>query len=217
LFCDDKTSSSVKYLKSESIAPDSQIHFPLYKSWLEHIKWQDVVRYNKEIQWHTAWYVREQCQCDYKYGKQNVKHAWFDDTLDSITEKACHLAGIDPSYFNSCNLNFYFDEKSQIPPHSDNEPLFRENEFKRDVFILSLSLGGSRDVVFRKQFSNETHTLRINDGDLYTMNKRLQDHYQHYVPPHKAEEHGTSMVTRYNLTWRRIQRHCKGCPLRVDN
>jgi len=195
------------------IAPEFSLDLAYYYTYATNLDWKPI-RKHGEDQMFTQWRVRESsCECAYAYGNQNIACICFDKDLEDLTVLVSKIAGINIQHYNSCNINKYHDEKSYIEWHSDNEPLFRQNEFQRNVDILSLSLGGSREIIFRRQFSDETYTKVINNGDLYFMGSRLQDHYQHRVPPYSKDIGGE--VVRYNFTWRRIRRHTKKCPLKA--
>merc|ERR1712222_69243 len=51
--------------------------------------------------------------------------------------------------------------------------------------------------------------LRLQNGDICTMEVHMQRHYQHAVLKEQAME-----GVRINLTWRTIRNHHSGCPAR---
>ena len=195
------------------ISPEVTLDLERFHRYASNLEWKAIRKHGAD-QYFTQWRVRESsCECAYAYGNQNIASTCFDKDLEELTLLVCNIAGIDSQYYNSCNINQYHDEKSYIEWHSDKEPLFRQNEFQRNVDILSLSLGGSREIKFRRHYSDETYTKIINNGDLLFMGSRLQDHYQHRVPPYSKSIGGE--VLRFNFTWRRIRRHTSKCPLKA--
>ena len=211
---DKKHDSHVYFLPYDGISPHFVLDLDYFHNYASSLDdWKPIHKYG-EVQLYTQWRVRlPTCECVYTYGNQSMSSTSFDRDLENLTVLVSNIAGIDSQYYNSCNLNMYHDEKSHIIWHSDNEPLFRQNEFQREVDILSLSLGGSREIIFRRQYSDETYTQILKNGDLLFMGSRLQDHYQHRVPPYSREAGGD--VLRFNFTWRRIKRHTKKCPLKA--
>ena len=116
-----------------------------YQTYLDSLTWKTIEYRGKQV-FKTCWMVKGQCSCSYKYGKQIVQPRVFDETMVRLTCDISKLAGFEADYFNSCNLNAYLEESSFVEWHSENEDLFREGEFKRDVDIVSLSMGGARNI-----------------------------------------------------------------------
>ncbi len=183
------------------------------KPYLDGLTWQDVL-YRGKIVFKTCWLVADLCLCSYNYGKQSIPCSPFDDIMTQLTNKIEELSGHIQGYFNSCNINAYSDPTSCVDWHSDNEALFRESEWKRDVSIVSLSLGGTRIMMFRQKLGEAKQQITHNDGDLAFMGGRLQDTFYHRVPPYDAASCG-EFAPRANLTWRSVRRHSKGCPLKT--
>jgi alkylated DNA repair dioxygenase AlkB len=184
-----------------------------YQSYFDQLVWKDIEHRNV-IAFKTCWMVKAGCSCIYRYGKQAIVPTLFDETMLKLTKVISNLAGFDDDYFNSCNLNAYLEERAYVEWHSDNEPIFRQSEFKRDVDIVSLSMGGTRNFMFRKKMGELAKEVKLEDGDLCYMGGRLQDHFLHHIPQWTAEKCGP-FAPRVNLTWRVIKRHGKECPLRV--
>ena len=87
--------------------------------------------------------------------------------------------------FNSAMVTSYDSPNSNIPPHSDDEECIVPGST-----ILTVSLGGGRKVVFRRkppgQYRREE--LTVNNGEVYTMTRSSQDHWDHCIPKVCAEE-----------------------------
>lgn len=150
----------------------------------------------------TAWVVAGNCQCAFSYGGDAVKPSPWPRCMDELMEiimPLCGLGGVEnkAAWPNSCNLNRYSGNDS-IGWHSDNSPLFQGLE--QDACIISLSLGGARTFNLRSaelpEPAREDVNIRLEHGDLCTMEGRLQRYYVHRVQGSKSAK------PRINLTWR---------------
>ena len=131
-----------------------------------------------------------------------------------LTALVAAILGIDVAALNSANLNKYTAVKHDLYWHSDNETMFRESELARNVDIFSFSFGASRTMSFRRKSIEKNHHIVLNDGDLCSMQGRVQDFYQHTLRPANAEQCKALNNVRYNITWRTVKRHTKGCQCR---
>ena len=114
-----------------------------------------------------------------------------------ITEKVMEQCGVT-DFPNSCNANLYEDGDDVVGWHADDEPLF--NATNQDALIISLSLGTSREFVYRLNTQpDREHPIMLNDGDLCTMEGMTQKYYKHSISKKKGEA-----LARINLTWRWI-------------
>ena len=172
----------------------------------------------------SCWLVKEGCSCKYKYGKQN-KH-WdpspFPPWMHEVSAFLEAELGLERGYFNSCNANFYESANHDLYFHADNEALFRRTDAptsQRDVTIVSLSFGQSRLFSLKQNYAKgETIETTLSDGDILTMEGLLQENWQHAISKARAVDQvasssskGSSSNARFNLTFRRIQRHNKLC------
>jgi len=154
----------------------------------------------------AAWLTVQGCQCRYEYGGLAFDPLPMADWFLELTDTICRTIGLTERP-NSCNANYYDNGTQSVGWHSDDEPLF--DALKRDVLILSLSLGATR--VFElasKDKPLEITKLPLEDGDLCTMEGLCQKHYRHRVPRQRAPT-----GPRINLTWRWLLRHERHCPL----
>lgn len=127
---------------------------------------------------------------------------WFRE----ITETVYLTCGIKDRP-NSCNANYYDGGCQSVGWHADDEALF--DAMKRDVLIVSLSLGATRCFeLHAKDKPAELIKLPLEDGDLCTMEGLCQKHYRHRVPRQKSVR-----GPRINLTWRWVLKHEEGCPV----
>lgn len=95
--------------------------------------------------------------------------------------------------FNSCLINYYKAGNVGIGAHSDDEP-----ELGDQPFIVSLSLGTSRTMIFRdKDNRSMAERVVLTHGSILTMAGRTQELLTHEIP---AEQ--TAHTPRYNLTFR---------------
>ena len=125
----------------------------------------------------------------------------------------------EKGYSNSCNANLYECPEHDLYWHSDDEPLFRTVDAptsERNVLIVSVSLGSTRDFGIRQKLTGTETISPLCDGDILTMEGLFQENYLHCVKKAGGSQSSSSSSTgsdniRYNLTFRRIQRHKKDC------
>jgi alkylated DNA repair dioxygenase AlkB len=186
-----------------------------YYDELASVSWQEV-KGKEGVTRYSAWYVVDGCSCSYSYGR--FGSSWqannFPQWLVTLTCLVASIVGVCPSSLNSANLNKYGADSHNLYWHSDDEKLFRESEMKRNVDIFSLSFGASRTMAFRRKYHDKVREVELCDGDLCAMLGRVQDFYQHCIKPANEEQRQSPYNFRYNITWRMIKRHAKGCQLR---
>ncbi|KAL5247113.1 hypothetical protein ACHWQZ_G019092 [Mnemiopsis leidyi] len=79
--------------------------------------------------------------------------------------------------YNSCMITLYEGPESCIPAHSDNEP-----SLIPDSSILTVSIGGTRNIQFRQRSPGQTRiTLESQHGSCYLMTRSSQDLFTHEV------------------------------------
>jgi alkylated DNA repair dioxygenase AlkB len=211
--------SQICYLPKErySATLENVLTMQNYQAYFDQLPWKDVYNNRKVKTYKTCWMVNTaECKCVYKYGRQSIQPVIYDETMRSLTHMVMQLMGYEDEHFNSCNLNAYMEANEYVEWHADNEELFIKSQFDRNVDIVSLSMGGKRNMIFRKKMGDIVAEIDLNDGDLCYMGGRLQDHFQHHIPKWSEAKCGT-FAPRVNLTWRTIKKHCKGCPLRTTN
>ena len=155
----------------------------------------------------TAWMVAGECQCQYEYGKFQVRPQRFPQwMLELMGEVMPHFGLLSPAEWpNSCNLNWYQGGSQAVGWHSDDEDLFRA--LRQPTTILSLSLGETRSFeVQRKAGRSRGISMKLATKDLVTMQGWMQ-HFRHRVPREAAAG------SRLNLTWRWVVQHVAACPL----
>jgi len=154
----------------------------------------------------AAWLTKEACKCQYEYGGLKFDPDRMEQWFQEITDAVCRTCGFK-DLPNSCNANYYDGGGQCVGWHCDDEPLF--DAIRRDVLILSLSLGATRSFeLHSKDKPTEIILLSLNNGDLCTMEGLCQKHYRHRVPKQKI-----TCGPRINLTWRWVLRHDSGCPV----
>jgi len=99
--------------------------------------------------------------------------------------------------FDSVLLNYYRNEQDSMGFHSDDEA-----ELGPDPVIASLSLGASRDFVFKHRQRKDLKPVRIalDDGTLIVMKGPTQGHWLHGIEKKKSP-----IGPRINLTFRTIR------------
>lgn len=153
----------------------------------------------------AAWLTKEGCECYYEYSGLEFKPAPMAPWFLEITEAVVRQCGVSERP-DSCNANFYKDGSQSVGWHADDERLF--DAVRQDALILSLSLGATRSFeLASKDKPDDVIRLRLEDGDLCSMEGLCQKHYRHRVPRQKAVD-----GPRINLTWRWVRCHAPDCP-----
>eukprot|EP00930_Biecheleria_cincta_P015609 TRINITY_DN12958_c0_g1_i3.p1 TRINITY_DN12958_c0_g1~~TRINITY_DN12958_c0_g1_i3.p1 ORF type:complete len:746 (+),score=150.22 TRINITY_DN12958_c0_g1_i3:41-2278(+) len=116
---------------------------------------------------------------------------------------------------NSANLNLYRDGRQAVGWHADDESLFRGKD--TDCPVVSISLGAAREfwIALKKGSDPDARSIvevDLTDGDMLTMEGRLQRHCLHMVP--KGNPREPIREERINITFRWIRDHRHHCPLR---
>jgi alkylated DNA repair dioxygenase AlkB len=181
------------------------------------------IKARKFVTRSSCWLVDAPCNCIYAYGGKKFEPIASPKWLTELKCKVAAIIKANPIHLNSCNANMYKTHKQDLYWHKDNEPLFRESEFNRDTYIVSLSFGANRIFCFRKPYEFDEIPVNLGDGDIITMEGRLQDRYEHTLKrgdaPSVSPNSGASESSqvRYNLTWRILKKHLKSCPCSMGN
>tara|TARA_B100000700_G_scaffold291535_1_gene350639 strand:+ start:343 stop:867 length:525 start_codon:yes stop_codon:yes gene_type:complete len=125
----------------------------------------------------------------YKYSGINHKGVGWPKWFSPLVNKINNYCEID---FNGCLLNLYRNGKDCMGWHSDNEP-----EINSGLPIVSLSLGESRDLLFRDTSKTKREKILLSNGDLLIMNPTCQSDWQHSLPRREK-----IFNERINLTFR---------------
>lgn len=140
----------------------------------------------------------------YRYqGGSHVARSMSDNpylsALSVRVEDLCNDIGIDFPRFNSVMVTKYDNHNSCIPPHSDDE-----SSIVPDSDILTVSLGSTRQVAFRRKLPGvySEEILEVAQGDVYIMSRFSQDYYDHAVPKIRSEEY---KGPRISITYRALK------------
>jgi alkylated DNA repair dioxygenase AlkB len=96
--------------------------------------------------------------------------------------------------YNACLLNLYHDGNEGMGWHADNE-----KEIIADSSIASVSIGATRNFLFKHRESGEKLSILLENGSLLEMKGPIQRHWLHSLPKStKVKE------TRINLTFRQM-------------
>lgn len=126
----------------------------------------------------------------------------FQSKINSIVDKLCQQYNLGNININSCLINKYRDGNDSIKPHVDNRESFGEYPI-----IVGFSVGGERELVFKKILDINTNSLKIDNNyeqikyklennSLFIMAGASQKYFTHEVPKCDSKE------TRYSLTFR---------------
>jgi len=96
---------------------------------------------------------------------------------------------------NGALLNRYEGGNQSMGWHSDNEP-----ELGKNPQLVILSLGGSRDIHFRRtKTHDEKLKIKLENGSLLVMTGKVQNNWQHSIPKRKGTD------CRISCTFREIE------------
>jgi alkylated DNA repair dioxygenase AlkB len=126
----------------------------------------------------------------YRYsGAIHVGEGW-PDWFHPLLEQVNHIA---QAQFNGCLLNLYRDGDDRMGWHADDE-----TEIDQSQPIASLSLGSTRDFLFRHRGDQTKRAaIPLADGDLLIMHPGCQERWMHSVPQRRKVK-----TVRINLTFR---------------
>ena len=111
---------------------------------------------------------------------------WFLPLLEQVNHSAW-------AQFNGCLLNLYRDGDDRMGWHADDE-----REIDQTKPIASLSLGSTRDFLFRHRSDpTKRAAIPLTDGDLLIMHPGCQGLWMHSVPQRRKVK-----TMRINLTFR---------------
>ena len=125
--------------------------FGAFTGQLDSLPWQQELSRSGTLTRYTSWLVAGDCTCDYKYGGKSHPFTKYPPWLVQLTSKVAATCGVDIMFLNSVCANKYVVDSHDLFWHTDNEPVFRESDAKRDTFIVSLSFGASRKFAFRRK------------------------------------------------------------------
>ena len=99
-------------------------------------------------------------------------------------------------YFNSLLANLYIDKG--IAPHSDDEPIFMNND-KTIGAVATVSLGGTAVATIARNDRSKHFTIKLTDGSCYLMPEgNFQNEYKHSVSkPDPANSQRISLTFRH--------------------
>lgn len=96
--------------------------------------------------------------------------------------------------YNYVLLNYYPDGTSYISPHSDDESCIDQT-----VPIATVSLGATRDMLFRRPYGGKSQKVALDSGSLLMMMYN-QRNWKHSIPVRKNVKLG-----RISLTFRKMK------------
>ena len=177
-----------------------------FSSELHALPWEDV-SHKGTVTRSSCWLVKSGCCCPYPYGGKSWKPTSRPRWIERIARALESKLKLPFGFLNSCNCNKYAGSKEALAYHSDDERMFRQSEFQRDVYIVSVSFGQSRGFSIHKKYGETLDPIELFDGRILTMHGRMQDEYQHALLPSKDP----NVSIRFNFTFRGILRHFKKC------
>ena len=104
------------------------------------------------------------------------------------------------SNLNSCLITEFAGKSSQIPEHSDDEPIISP-----ESNIFTLTIGSQRTVIFRDLCSGTQKSIQPEQLSLYVMSRASQNLWKHRIDP-LCEDNAT---LRYSFTFRSLSSNNK--------
>ena len=136
-----------------------------------------------------SWYADDGIEYTYS-GKKLQRHNW-NKTLIEIKQEIESITSIK---FNSVLANLYRNGNDSMGLHSDNE-----KELGINPVIASLSLGESRDILFKHKNIKTSINIPQTSGQLIVMSGQTQKYWKHEIKKTKKFK-----KPRINLTFRNI-------------
>ena len=169
--------------------------YDLFKIFKNSIQWKNdrfkIMGKNYKVKRKVAFYGDK--DIFYKYsGSKKLAIPW-TKSLTNIKNQIKKKNNYD---FNSVLLNSYDNGDVYMGWHSDDE-----KELGTNPLIASISLGESRDFLFKHKYDNSLKKIKINlsNGSLLLMKGRTQHFWNHCLPKRRL-----IVNERINLTFRNI-------------
>ena len=164
----------------------------LLNSLISKITWQnEFVAFDRhfDVPRMQAWYA--DTGINYRYSDNMLQsHQWVEPLL-SIKHNIEYISGYT---FNSVLVTYYRDGHDHVSWHADDEP-----ELGDSPVIASLSLGASREFMYRHKQRDEKGSMQLHNGELLIMQPAFQHHWEHCVP-----YEFDIVKPRINLTFRKV-------------
>ena len=193
-------------IKKEVIAGYENLEIDIYKdigleqktdlwfqSCLHDLNWETgfikIFGKTRQIPRLQSWYADDGIEYTYS-GKKLQRHDW-NKTLIEIKQEIESITSIK---FNSVLANLYRNGNDSMGLHSDNE-----KELGINPVIASLSLGESRDILFKHKNIKTSINIPQTSGQLIVMYGQTQKYWKHEIKKTKKFK-----KPRINLTFRNI-------------
>jgi alkylated DNA repair dioxygenase AlkB len=160
---------------------------------LNGIQWvnEEVIMFGKTIttKRKVAFYANDLMEYTYSNKTKNA-FPWTPLLLEIKKTVEAYTGEI----YNACLLNLYHDGNEGMGWHADNE-----KEIIADSSIASVSIGATRNFLFKHRESGEKLSILLENGSLLEMKGPIQRHWLHSLPK-------TAKVkqARINLTFRQM-------------
>mgnify|MGYP003312530861 FL=1 len=193
-------------IKKEVIAGYENLEIDIYKdigleqktdlwfqSCLHDLNWETgfikIFGKTRQIPRLQSWYADDGIEYTYS-GKKLQRHDW-NKTLIEIKQEIESITSIK---FNSVLANLYRNGNDSMGLHSDDE-----KELGINPVIASLSLGESRDILFKHKNIKTSINIPQTSGQLIVMYGQTQKYWKHEIKKTKKFK-----KPRINLTFRNI-------------
>ena len=214
--------SSFTLRKDDYTINGNKLQLGNYVNDLEKLPFEQILSRGGILVRYSCWLTSMGCTCKYKYGGKFRPCNQYPPWLVKLTKEVAEFMAVDSYFLGSCVINKYAVGAHDCYWHADDEILFRASENDRDTFIVSLPLGATREFGVRKKYAKVHEPfISLNEGDLYVMNGRFQDAYEHSIQKSpngstaasfsSASSSSADTNIRYNFTWRWHRFHNAGC------
>ena len=188
---------------------------------LKDLKWEKIYGSSGKLLRHGCWYTNGGCTCPYAYSNQHHQANPFEDWMIEVAHKLDELLGVfNDNFIGSVNFSRYDNDQSSVYFHADDEELFQSS--LGSATIVSMSFGASRYFSVKSNFQRDEDAkhIKLDHGDILTMEGRMQQFYQHAVLPSNKIKGAVALAAqegpRFNATWRVIHKHLPKCPLKIE-
>lgn len=127
----------------------------------------------------------------YRYSDNLLKSSPWNEYLKDIKTDIERECGHE---FNSVLVTYYRDGFDHVTWHADDEI-----ELGDEPFIASLSLGATRDFLYRHKQTGDVRNMTLHSGELLLMQPVFQHDWEHCIP-----EQVEISEPRINLTFRKV-------------
>eukprot|EP00437_Effrenium_voratum_P066454 CAMPEP_0181499638 /NCGR_PEP_ID=MMETSP1110-20121109/54770_1 /TAXON_ID=174948 /ORGANISM="Symbiodinium sp., Strain CCMP421" /LENGTH=237 /DNA_ID=CAMNT_0023627847 /DNA_START=20 /DNA_END=730 /DNA_ORIENTATION=- len=111
------------------------------------------------------------------------EHLTSSKTFTAVVSRLLSLFGLK---LVDCWVNVYRSGEEEKSPHHDNY----QDRSPSPTATIGLSLGSTRDIVFRDRYSGETFPIPQQNGDVFAFDSSFNRLFTHAIPPSEDDDTG---------------------------